>query len=106
MKKIALAALFGFPLLVGCATTNQGPSASLFSAAAAGGKRSGIAYSPSAPPSARLPSDKLPRVILANVSDETGGGDYRGPIVYNMPVRWSEVVKDALTTELGRVGWP
>lgn len=98
---VALAPL----LLPACAAQQNGGglmSSSMVSAPSGSGS---FTYMPTSAPGARLPGG-IPRVMLGKVSDESGGGEFRGPTGYNLNVRWSEVVTDALNTELGRVGWP
>ncbi len=60
---------------------------------------------------AALPVARLPKLLLEEVGNEAGGGDVDindgqtvRPVIQR--VEWSDVVRDALAVELGRMGWP
>lgn len=106
MRTLTYALLALAPLLPACVAVqpNGGGLGSSSMVRASSGSGS-FTYLPTTPPGARLPAG-IPRLMLGKVSDESGGGEFRGPTSYNLGVRWSEVVSDALNVELGRVGWP
>ncbi|MFI5363706.1 MAG: caspase domain-containing protein [Elusimicrobiota bacterium] len=71
-----------------------------------------VRYAPAAAPSARLPTAKLPKLLLGEVADQTRGGEFvtNGvggiPSEWNPDVEWAEIVRDAFVLELQRLGWP
>lgn len=65
-----------------------------------------IRYQSVSPPTVRLPTAELPKLLLEDVDDHAGQGDLRGPSPPNVRVEWATLVRDALVEELGRLGWP
>jgi hypothetical protein len=65
-----------------------------------------VRYEPTESPSVRLQTRDLPRLLLEDVADQVGRGELRGPAVPDTQVVWADVAREALTTELSRLGWP
>ncbi|OGR96617.1 MAG: hypothetical protein A2V88_01830 [Elusimicrobia bacterium RBG_16_66_12] len=65
-----------------------------------------VRYDPKTPPAARLVEAGLPKLLLEDVGDQSGMGEMHGPIPAAVSVAWTQVLQDALTTELTRLGWP
>lgn len=105
MKSLTYILLALIPLLPACATQQNGGGLGSSSMVQARPNTGTFVYLPTTAPGARLPAG-LPRLMVGKVADESGGGEFRGPTGYNLNVRWSDVVSDALHTELGRVNWP
>lgn len=105
MKNLALLLAASLAILPGCATQNGGAMSNSMMAPASA-NQGGYNYMPNQAPTVRLSPEGLPKLLIGKVSDESGGGEFRGPIAYHLNVRWSELVSDALSLELGRIGWP
>ena len=107
MRTLTYILLALIPLLLPACAAQQPGGGGLMSSSMTGARpgSGNFTYLPTTPPGARLPAG-LPRVMLGKVSDESGGGEFRGPTGYALGVRWSEPVTEALATELGRVNWP
>lgn len=95
------------PLLTGCATSSDGGGA-MSSSMVSGtpGSTGAFVYAPTLPPSARLPTERLPRLTLGRVTDDSHGGEFHGPTAFRFDSPWADTVREALITELGRIGWP
>lgn len=105
MIKFLLVFAAAAPLLTGCATEG-GTAMSSSMVAPAGGVGGGFAYAPAVPPSARLPAERLPKLMIGKITDESNGGEFHGPTGFRLDLAWPDIVRGALDTELGRVGWP
>lgn len=106
MKPLLIMLLAAAPFLTGCMATERGTAMGSSMVAPAGGEKGGLTYKPIKPPSARLPSESLPRLLIGRITDETNGGEYHGPMGHRLELPWADAVHDALTVELARVGWP
>lgn len=95
------------PFLSGCFPAERGTAMGTGMVAPAGGaKGGGFSYKPVKPPSARLPTESLPRLLVGRITDESNGGEYYGTMDHRLELPWADAVRDALTVELARVGWP
>ena len=69
-----------------------------------------VRYAPTAAATERLPTARLPKLLLEEVADETGRGEFYGPggkfSDVETGVVWADAVRDALVLELRRLGWP
>ena len=73
-----------------------------------------VRYAPIGPPAQHLPTSRLPGLSLDEVSDQSGRGElfihHVGGVVNEFPddpgVAWEPALRDALTLELQRIGWP
>ena len=106
MKILLVMMLLAAPILSGCVATERGSAMGSSMVAPAGGAKGGLSYKPVKPPSARLPTESLPRLMIGRITDESDGGEYHGPMGHRLDLPWAEAVHDALDVELARIGWP